>query len=429
MTTKLDVALVSEHASPLAALGGADAGGQNVHVAALARALAARGCRVTVHTRRDDRDLPSRVRVARGVVVDHVDAGPPHPIPKDDLLPHMDAFGAELVARWARRRPDVAHAHFWMSGLATLAAARPLGVPVVQTFHALGVVKRRHQGDADTSPPRREAIESALARDVDLVIATCGDERRELVGLGGDPALIEVVPCGIDPARFSPDGPAEPRPGGARGGRTRFVTVGRLVRRKGVDDVIRALARVPDGELIVVGGPAADRLASDPEARRLRAVAAEAGVADRVELRGRLPHDAVARLLRSADVAVAAPWYEPFGIVPVEAMACGLPLVGTAVGGLLDTVVPGRTGLLVPPRSPERLGLAMAALAADPARRARLGRAAAMRTRALYDWDTVAARTLAAYEALLAERAGAVPGAGGTVDAAGTAAGTTAVSA
>ena len=405
MTTTLDVALVSEHASPLAALGGADAGGQNVHVAALAKALAALGCRVTVHTRRDDPDLPPQVRVAPGVVVDHVDAGPPHAVPKDDLLPHMDAFAAELAARWARRRPDVAHAHFWMSGLATLGAARPLGIPVVQTFHALGVVKRRHQGDGDTSPPGREAIEAAIARDVDLIVATCGDERRELVRLGADPRRITVVPCGIDPDRFSPDGPAEPRSADSAG-RTRFVTVGRLVRRKGVDDVIRALARVADGELVVVGGPPAEHLGADPEARRLRDVAAAAGVADRLELRGRLPHDAVARLLRSADVAVAAPWYEPFGIVPVEAMACGLPLVGTAVGGLLDTVVPGRTGLLVPPRSPERLGAAMAALAVDPRRRARLGRAAAMRTRALYDWATIATRTLDVYEALIGALAG-----------------------
>jgi glycosyltransferase involved in cell wall biosynthesis len=401
MTATPHVALVSEHASPLAALGGADAGGQNVHVASLARALGALGCRVTVHTRRDDPDLPARARMAPGVVVDHVDAGPPRPVPKDELLPHMDAFAAELAARWQRRRPDVAHAHFWMSGLATLAAARPLGLPTAITFHALGVVKRRHQGDADTSPPDRQQVESDLVRGTDLVIATCSDERRELLALGGDPRRVTVVPCGIDPERFTPTGPAEPR-SPASAARVRFVAVGRLVPRKGVDDAIRALAHVPGAELVVVGGPAADRLGGDPEAQRLRAVAAEAGLADRVELRGRLGHDEVARLLRSADAAVCAPWYEPFGIAPVEAMACGLPVVGTAVGGLLDTVVDGRTGLLVPPRTPHLLADAMRTLVAEPERRRRMGRAAALRTRSRYDWATVAERTLAAYRALVA---------------------------
>jgi len=393
------VALVSEHANPLAALGGADAGGQNVHVAALATALGALGCRVTVHTRRDDPGAPARARLAPGVVVDHVDAGPPRPLPKDELLPHMDAFAAELAARWRRRRPDVAHAHFWMSGLATLAAARPLGVPTALTFHALGVVKRRHQGTADTSPPAREALERGLVRRADLIVATCGDERRELLALGADPARIAVVPCGIDPVLFTPTGPAEARPAGPA--RARFVVVGRLVRRKGVDDAIRALARVPGAELIVVGGPAPAELAVDPDARRLRAVAAEAGVAGRVELRGRLPHAEVARLLRSADAAVCAPWYEPFGIAPIEAMACGLPVVGTAVGGLLDTVVDGRTGLLVPPRDADALAAAMRALVASPQCRRQMGRDAAAHARARYDWATVAARTLDAYRGLV----------------------------
>jgi glycosyltransferase involved in cell wall biosynthesis len=409
MTPTLHVALVSEHASPLAAIGGADAGGQNVHVAALATALGALGCRVTVHTRRDDPTLPRRVPLAPGAVVDHVDAGPPRPVPKDELLPHMDAFAAALGARWRRRPPDVVHAHFWMSCRAALAATRPQGPPVIATFHALGVVKRRHQGGADTSPPEREAVERRIVARADAVIATCADERHELVALGGDPARIAIVPCGIDPERFSPAGPAERRP---RHGPVRFVVVSRLVPRKGVDDAIRALAAVPGAELVVVGGPPPGALDRDPEVRRLRAVARQAGVADRVDLRGRLPHAAVARLLRSADAAVCAPWYEPFGIVPVEAMACGLPVVGTAVGGLLDTVVDGRTGLLVPPRDPDALALAMRALAGDPERRRVMGRTAARRTRVLYDWETVAADTLDVYRRTLAladRPAGLVP--------------------
>jgi glycosyltransferase involved in cell wall biosynthesis len=399
VTADLHVALVSEHASPLAAVGGADAGGQNVHVAELARHLDELGCRVTVHTRRDAPDLPVRVRMGRRVVVDHVDAGPPRPVPRDELLPHVDAFARGLAARWRHRRPDVVHAHFWMSGLASLAAARSRDLPVAQTFHALGAVKRRHQGTADTSPPERLAAERDLVRSVDLIVATCRDEVRELVALGGDPDRIAVVPCGIDPTSFSPAGPVERRDPGAP---VRFVTVGRLVPRKGVDDVIRALAGVPGAELVVVGGPPADRLDEDPEVRRLRSVAHAAGVADRVTLRGRLDRDAVAAVLRSADVAVCAPWYEPFGIAPVEAMACGLPVVGTAVGGLLDTVEHGATGLLVPPRSPAALSAALRRLAAAPGERQQMGAAAADRAPARYDWRRVATRTVRSYRALLA---------------------------
>ncbi|MGI8683242.1 MAG: glycosyltransferase, partial [Mycobacteriales bacterium] len=155
------IAMVSEHASPLAVLGGVDTGGQNVHVAALAGALARLGHSVTVHTRRDDPDLPRRVQLRPGVTVDQVTAGPAREIPKDELLPYMAAFAADLRAQWESEleRPDVVHAHFWMSGLAALAAARPLHIPVVQTFHALGVVKRRQQGSKDTSPPQRLELE------------------------------------------------------------------------------------------------------------------------------------------------------------------------------------------------------------------------------------------------------------------------------
>lgn len=149
------VALVSEHASPLAVLGGTDAGGQNAHVAALAAALAGRGAQVVVHARRDNPDMPRRVRMAGGAVVDHVPAGPAEPVGKDELLPYMDEFAADLRRRWTAQRPDVAHSHFWMSGYATVRAARPLGIPVLHTFHALGVVKKREQGVRDTSPPER----------------------------------------------------------------------------------------------------------------------------------------------------------------------------------------------------------------------------------------------------------------------------------
>jgi D-inositol-3-phosphate glycosyltransferase len=392
----MKVAMVSEHASPLAVLGGVDAGGQNVHVAALAAAMGGRGIEVAVYTRREDPSLPRQVRLAPRVVVEHVDAGPPEPIPKDHLLPYMDAFAEKLRCSWISWRPDVAHAHFWMSGRASLAAAHPLAVPVVQTFHALGVVKRRHQGEKDTSPPGRLAEEEAIIRGADRIVATCSDEVFELLRLGADPRRISVIPCGVDLDLFRPDGPAEER----RSNMRRLVVVSRLVERKGVGNVISALPEVPGAELVVVGGPDASGLERDPEACRFMALARSLGVANMVHLRGRMDRGSVAALMRSADAVVCVPWYEPFGIVPLEAMACGVPVVVSAVGGLVDSVVDGVTGLHVPPRRPDRLATALRCLLADPERRSSLGAAGVRRARSRYGWDRIADTTLEVYAGL-----------------------------
>jgi glycosyltransferase involved in cell wall biosynthesis len=393
------VALVSEHASPLALLGGVDAGGQNVHVGALAAALARRGDEVVVHTRRDDPALPEVVRVDAGVRIHHVDAGPAEVISKDLLLPYMGAFGDELARAWQGWRPDIVHAHFWMSGIASLRAARPLGLPVLQTFHALGVEKRRHHGAADTSPPERVALEGAIAAEVERIVATASHERFLLAAMGIPPSLVSVVPCGVDLERFQPDGPVAPR-----GGRRRILAVGRLVERKGVRDVVEALAGVPGAELVVAGGAYRSELEGDPEARALLIQAARCGVADRLDLRGRVSRDELPALVRSADVVVAVPWYEPFGIVPLEAMACGRPVVGSAVGGLLDTIVDGVTGRHVPPRDPAALAGVLRELLADAALLRRLGDAGLRRARARFGWDQVAAATRDLYAGVLTRR-------------------------
>ncbi len=388
----MKIAMVSEHASPLAVLGGVDAGGQNVHVAELAKALARRGHEVTVHTRRDDPDLPDQVPLAPGVVVDHVSAGPDRVVPKDDLLPFVPDLGRALARRWVERRPDVVHAHFWMSGLAAMVGTRDIDTPMVQTFHALGSVKRRHQGHRDTSPPQRNRLEQAIGRGAAHVIATCSDEVVELLRMGVRRRAISIVTCGVDLTQFSIDGPVAPR-----GPAPRLLCVGRLVERKGIDTAIRALRRIPRAELIVAGGPDRAELDSDPEARRLLALAVEQGVADRVRLLGRVGRDDLPALLRSADVLVSVPTYEPFGIVPLEAMACGVPVVASAVGGLLDTVVDGTTGALVPPGRPEVLADVLRHMMADPVRLDGYGFAGNDRVHARYTWERVAQDTEAVY--------------------------------
>ncbi len=402
------IALVSEHASPLATLGGVDAGGQNVHVGALADALGARGHRVVVHTRADAPGLPPRVRTGPNVEVEHVAAGPPEAVGKDDLLPWMDAFADGLARSWRADRPDVVHGHFWMSGMTAVAATAGTDIPVVQTFHALGTVKRRWQGADDTSPSQRLDIERALARCVDRIVATCTDEVRELAAMGAPPDRIDVVPCGVDASLFRPadDPVAAPARATSRtsGGPARLLMLGRLVPRKGVEDAIRALAAIPDAELVVVGGPPAADLDDDPEVERLRGIATRYGVSDRLVLTGHRARADLPGLIRSCDVVLAVPRYEPFGIVPLEAMACGVPVVASAVGGLLDTVVDGQTGVFVPPGDPAAIAAAARDLLANDGRRAAMGRAGAERTRHRYSWARVAAMTETTYRSVLAAR-------------------------
>ncbi|UZX01664.1 glycosyltransferase family 1 protein [Arthrobacter sp. CDRTa11] len=411
----MKISMISEHASPLAALGGVDAGGQNVHVAALSEALAKRGHTVTVYTRRDATELPARVKVGRRLEVVHVDAGPACHIPKDELLPLMGELADGVAKDWGQRRPDVVHGHFWMSGLAALYAARREGagyqVPVIQTFHALGTVKRRHQGAEDTSPLERRWLEPGVGRSADRIIATCSDEVFELKAMGINTSKISIAPCGVDLDLFSTEGPADPRPR-----RHRILSVGRLVPRKGVDLVIRALpllseAGFDDVELLIVGGGGDSKvLDADPEVRRLLGLAEELNLSDRVTLQGQVPRAAMPGIFRSADAVVCSPWYEPFGIVPLEAMACGVPVVAAAVGGLRDTVVDHGTGLHVPPRDPEAIASALALLLGDPALAAELGRAGQLRARSRYSWDRVAVETEKAYKLAMAEAsAGRVP--------------------
>jgi glycosyltransferase involved in cell wall biosynthesis len=382
------VALISEHASPLAAMGGVDAGGQNTHVAALAIALARRGHAVEVYTRRDAR-RPVSVPLADGVNVVHVPVGPAKPVPKDELLPFMGDFGRWLARRWAGSAgaPDVVHAHFWMSGLAALTATATSRIPIVLTYHALGTVKRRHQGEKDTSPETRLGLERTLGTRVDRVIAQCEDEVVELGRMGIARSDITIVPSGVDIERFAPGGPQAPPP---PEGRTRVLSVGRLVERKGFEDLILALRALPDTELAIVGGPPEAELDTDPEAKRLRELAQRLGVADRLRLVGSvLPAD-MPSWYRSSDVVACAPWYEPFGLTPLEAMACGVPVVAYAVGGLAESVIDGVTGVLVGPRDVRGLVAALRGVLSDEMRRMSFASAAVDRVRSRYTWDRTA---------------------------------------
>ena len=395
----MKIALVSEHASPLAVAGGVDSGGQNIYVAHVARQLHRLGHQVDVFTRRDRALLPA-VSDMDGVRVIHVPAGPPTQLPKEALLPYMPAFADFLVGFCRRERTpyDVMHANFFMSGLAALKVKTMLGIPLVTTFHALGKVRRIHQGADDGFPDARFAIEDDLVRESDVVIAECPQDAADLhEHYGSDPSRVEIVPCGFDTAEFDRMDRAAAR--AALGWpREQFAVLqlGRLVPRKGIDTVVRALARLReragvDAHLYVVGGNAdlPNEIAT-PEIARLRGVAAGCGVAEHVTFVGRRGRAQLREFYGAADVFVTTPWYEPFGITPIEAMACARPVIGSDVGGIRYTVVDGKTGYLVPPRDPDALAERLSRLARDPALAERMGAAGLERVHTSFTWTRVA---------------------------------------
>ncbi len=415
----LRIALISEHASPLATLGSVDAGGQNIYVRHVSLGLARAGHSVDVFTRRDDPGSPPVVQLAPGVRVVHVPAGPPRFVPKEALLAHMDAFARALRDILGAASPeashDVVHANFFMSGLVGLKLKERMRLPLVTTFHALGLVRREHQGSADAFPAARIDIERRLVRESDALIAECPQDRADLIRLyGADDARIRTVPCGVDLAEFTPGSKADARRAlGLAADEFVILQLGRLVPRKGIDNVIRALARLEPrlrARLLVVGGESAEpdeRLT--PEIARLRALAAEHGVVDRVSFAGHRQRNRLRDYYAAADVFVTTPWYEPFGITPLEAMACGTPVIGSAVGGIRYSVIDGVTGYLVPPRDPAALAARLAHLHANPALGAALGRAGTHRVRTMFTWDRIAGDLAEVYRAVIAPRAATQP--------------------
>jgi glycosyltransferase involved in cell wall biosynthesis len=404
------IAMVSEHASPLADLGGVDCGGQNVYVRHVARQLARLGHRVDVFTRREGPGQADAVTFDHGCRVIHVPAGPAAVLPKEALLPHMHAFGRHLLNQCAQARAagdgyDVIHANFFMSGLASLGAAARLHVPLVTTFHALGRVRRLHQGRADGFPDARFAIEHTLVQRSDRIIAECPQDQDDLETLyHARTEQIDVVPCGFDAAEFAPIDRAQARrllgvPADA------FVVLqlGRMVARKGVDNVIEAIGKLPPDvrkrvRLYVVGGNSVTPdVAATPELGRLQRVAAEAGVTGLTVFVGKRGRTDLRAWYSASDVFVSTPWYEPFGITPVEAMACGRAVIGADVGGIRSTVRHGRTGFLVPPKDPQALAARLLQLMQQPELCRELGQAGLVRARMLYTWLGVAGQLERAY--------------------------------
>ncbi|TQN31770.1 glycosyltransferase involved in cell wall biosynthesis [Haloactinospora alba] len=384
----MKIAMVCDGTGPLAALSGEHTDGSSIHVAGLARAMSARTHRVTVYAPSSVPPLERTVDVADGLWGQHV----PTTADPGCTTAYVTEVGERLAAEWSADPPDVVHAQPGVNARFALAGASRLGIPVVQTVHASAGNTYGEpalpQGASRGSPG--ETVETA--KQAAMVVTTSTQARQEMRASGVPGERCVMVPYGIDTTLFRPEGAVCDR-----GRNQRIVTTGRLGSDKDIDTVVRALAYVPDAELVVAGGPPSSELDDDPDAARIRGVAVEAGVAERVRLLGWVPHREIPSLLRSADLAVDMARWQPFGLATVEAMACGAPVIASSVGGHLDTMVHGVTGRLIPPADPAALARRIRNLMNDPVARETYGIAAADRAAARYGWPMVAGQLEGVY--------------------------------
>jgi glycosyltransferase involved in cell wall biosynthesis len=391
----MKIALVAQHATQMS---GDNAGQVNdARLRELSHSLASSGHRVTVYAQQNGGNA-QRAELEPGVTIEYV--GPPDGGKADggesELLAQVPAFSRPLHERWTAERPDVVHAMRWTSGLASLAAARDLRIPVVQTFDSLGVAERRHHVIAGDAGTERIRLEPAIGRSASAVVAGSSDEQSDLTRLGVPRRHIRVVPCGIDTDEFNPEGPVAERTT-----RPRLVTVADLSETDALANLLRAMAKVPGADLIVAGGPDRDELRADLGYRRLAKLAGTLEVTSRVTFTGRVGRAALPSLFRSADLLVSVSEYDPSGLTSVQAMACGTPVIASAAGGQVDAVVDGVTGILVPPGRPALLAQRIRQLLQHPMLLEAFSVAASDRAQSRYSWKRIADETLSVYDTAL----------------------------
>ena len=393
------IAFISDHASPLALLGGVDTGGQNVYVAQVARHLAAQGDKVDIFTRKEEAGIEEIVNWQPSVRVIHIKAGPEAILAKEDLLPYMDQFEQNMLAFIQRGNIGyhLIHAHFFMSALVAMGIKKRLNVPFVITFHALGHIRRLHQGEVDRFPVERLQIEAQAVAEADHIIAECPQDRDDLVHYyNADINRISIVPCGFSAKEFYPVNQQLARKllGLPKHGYI-LLQLGRMVPRKGIDNVISALAElkalgIKSIKLLIVGGKSEQLTTSDcPEYRRLSELAADLGVHTDVIFTGRRARAYLKFYYAAADIFITTPWYEPFGITPLEAMACGTPVIGSDVGGIKYSVANGSTGTLVPPENPQALAKAISEMVQCPGRLKEFSKNSLKRVNRHFTWEKV----------------------------------------
>ena len=401
------LAVLSMHTSPLAQPGTGDGGGMNVYVRELSAALARTGVACDVYTRAWSDTLPATVPVEPGLRVHHVPAGPLAHLPKEALPGVVEEFTEGVLARMngasagSEGRPDAIHANYWLSGMAGHVLKHELGLPLVSTFHTLDRVRAEASFEdvGAAEPARRAEAEARVIGCSDAVLASCSVEAAQISELyGGEPSRIEIVAPGVDHAFFSPGyRPQARRALGLPESGPVLLFAGRIQPLKGASVAVEALARLEPGRdavLVVVGGPSGPR--GQAELSRLHTLVRQLGLDGRVRFVPPQRHEMLSTYYRSADVCLVPSRSESFGLVALEAAACGTPVVASAVGGLRTLVDQGRTGFLVEDRDPVAFAAYVAALLDDPALAGELAVNAAAGAR-VYTWSGAAARLRSLY--------------------------------
>ncbi|NWF54158.1 MAG: glycosyltransferase [Syntrophaceae bacterium] len=406
------VAVLSVHSCPLAALGGKETGGMNVYVREISRQMGRLGIGVDVFTRSQNPHISPIVFLGQNARVVHIKAGPEEPVAKHKLLQYMPAFTSEVV-RFARNSGtsyDLIHSHYWLSGWVGGRLKKLWSVPLVHMFHTLGVLKNTAgKGGKEMEPPNRLRVEKEIGEYADCIVAPSPWEKKQMVLLNGIPASrVKVIPCGVDLQLFRPIPSSRAMKFLGITRRNFILYVGRIDAIKGIDVLIRAVHRLtcrPEGEkgdlgLIVVGGELdEDAPRESREMQSLRVLVQELKLQDRVAFWGSQRQDLLPYFYSATQALVLPSRYESFGMVALEAMACGTPVIASRVGGLKYTIENGRTGLLVPEDNPALLADGICRVVECPGVRKKLVRAALAKVRR-FGWPEIAREVLSAYRAL-----------------------------
>jgi D-inositol-3-phosphate glycosyltransferase len=394
------VAMLSVHTSPLDSPGRTkDAGGMNVYMRELAKALSQQNITIDIFTRWTNENIPQIVPLARNVRVIHIKAGPIAPVHKDDLYQYLPMFARHIeeFRQQTSLHYDLVHSHYWLSGVAAMRLAAQWDVPHITMFHTLGRLKQLANPNAP-EPALRLEMEQHLVQQADCIIAATSDERMQMIrSCGATASQIEVIPCGVDLKLFVPQERLQARKQlGLKPNLPVLLFAGRLDPFKGPDLLLRAATLMEqEAQIVIVGG----KLDGDKDLQKLHALAAELNIDQRVHFLGARPQQELPLLYSAADVTVVPSYHESFGLVAVESLACGTPVVATRAGGLTSVVRHGETGFLVP-RCPGFFAERLDTLLSDPELSAQM--AAAARSSVLqFSWASIAHQVNSVYEELV----------------------------
>ncbi len=407
------IALISDHGDPAAEIGKEEAGGQNVYVRQIGEALARLGWQVDMFTRKTDANAATIVQHSPHCRTIRLTAGPEEFIPRDRLFEFMPAFVEAFQAYQAKYHYPLIHTNYWMSAWVGLEVQKTHNVQLIHTYHSLGAVKYQAVRDRPAIAQTRLNIERQILEQAHCIVATSPQEQEELRAFGASheslvskSGRIEVIPCGTDLDNFHAIPKLEARQKlGFQPTDQVVLYVGRFDPRKGIETLVRSCGLIKQNanlRLVIVGGSDAEK-ADGHERQRIEQLVEELGLTDRTIFAGRVGHDRLPLYYTAADVCVIPSHYEPFGLVAIEAMACGTPVVASDVGGLKFTVVPEETGLLVPPKETAAFATAIQRILSDELWARKLRKRASERVQQNFSWSGVAVQLSDLYRRSLAE--------------------------